>query len=79
MCGLDTPAWDVHGTAPAKLDYEAGCGHLWAHGDDNKDNTEAHMCPKCGRGPWGLQVPISRARDVIQQLIGEIRSLKRRR
>ena len=41
---------------------DAGCGHVWSHSNDvrryakNDDELRAaHMCTKCGRGPWALQ------------------------
>lgn len=34
-----------------------GCGHEWEHSDSvlllpEVEYEQAHMCPKCGLGPW---------------------------
>jgi hypothetical protein len=35
-----------------------GCGHVWQHDctkiKTDKQNTDAHTCPRCGLGPWYL-------------------------
>lgn len=34
---------------------DQGCGYVWEHGEENKDNLDEHYCPRCGRGPWVIQ------------------------
>lgn len=29
------------------------CGHIWEHGNDNRGDTQAHTCQKCGSEQWG--------------------------
>jgi len=28
------------------------CGYVWRHGDENAGIRTAHLCPRCGGGPW---------------------------
>jgi len=28
------------------------CGHIWCHGDHCAGDKIAHLCPKCGEGPY---------------------------
>lgn len=34
---------------------QKGCGHTWDHGEENVNNKLAHVCPKCGAGPWMIK------------------------
>ena len=51
QCGDD--GWNEYkGPNPDK-----GCGHIFEHGEESAGKAAAHMCPKCGKGPWALKLP----------------------
>lgn len=41
--------------------HACACGENWSHrqnelGATHVARTEAHMCPRCGKGPWVMRV-----------------------
>lgn len=53
----------VHKCGFDKDPSRTGCGHEWTHDGretaqaaSDQEYDELHACPKCGRGPWKLQV-----------------------
>ncbi len=58
------------------MDPEKGCGHTWSHEDSciflpQREFEAAHMCPKCGNGPWTEKVDSERG-SLIIALLGEL-------
>ena len=50
---------DADETRSTGVEASDGCGYVWEHDEEaihsEEEHTQAHTCPRCGKGTWYLQ------------------------